>query len=162
MKMAAAVACAPLIPSGWLCVIAAEIAATLSVSSSVLKNQPTALTLIADPLPHEPYGWRPVEDTYGIPPFSYGCRAAGWNSQQRNPPPQRRDQPPDECCKYRRTKQITGNQGITIFVDFHSGNQIRLNATRYRTPAGMANSVESNRSSMPPWPGMIFPESFRS
>ena len=52
--MAAAVAWAPLMPSGWLCVMAAEMAATLSVSSRVSKNQPTALTRMADPFPKDP------------------------------------------------------------------------------------------------------------
>ena len=67
--MTMAVACAPLIPSGWLWVMAAEMPATLSVSSKVSKNHPTALTRIAEPFPKLPYGWRPVDDSYGASPY---------------------------------------------------------------------------------------------
>lgn len=47
---------APLMPSGWLCVISADIFATFSVSSRVSNNHPTALTLMPAPLPKLPYG----------------------------------------------------------------------------------------------------------
>ena len=56
IHMAAAVAWAPLIPSGWSWVMDADMPATLSVSSNVSKNHPHAEALMALPLPQLPYG----------------------------------------------------------------------------------------------------------
>ena len=46
-----AVACAPLMPSGWLCVPSAETLAAFMVSFFVSNAQPTGPTRMADPLP---------------------------------------------------------------------------------------------------------------
>jgi hypothetical protein len=48
---ASATACAPFVPSGWLCVGAAERAASASTASTVRMAQATGLTRIAPPLP---------------------------------------------------------------------------------------------------------------
>lgn len=53
-KIAAAVACAPLMPSGWLWVTSAVTFAISSVLSSVSNSQPAADTRIAEPLPKLP------------------------------------------------------------------------------------------------------------
>ena len=51
-KIAAAVACAPRIPSGWLCVTSAERFAISRTSSRVEYAKPIGLTRIAEPLVH--------------------------------------------------------------------------------------------------------------
>ena len=53
-KITAAVACAPLMPSGWLWVTSAVNFAISSVLSSVSNSQPAADTRIAEPLPKLP------------------------------------------------------------------------------------------------------------
>ncbi len=56
MKIARAVACAPLIPSGWLCVHSADSFARAKTSSLVLNAHPTGEMRIAEPFPQLLYG----------------------------------------------------------------------------------------------------------
>ena len=56
-QITGAVATAPLIPSGWLCVTIAVSAAAFCVSSSVSNSQPAAETRMAEPFPQLLYGW---------------------------------------------------------------------------------------------------------
>ena len=49
-------ACAPLMPSGWLWETEAVVRANSIASSSVLAYNPTGLTLMAEPLPKLLYG----------------------------------------------------------------------------------------------------------
>jgi hypothetical protein len=51
MKTALATAWAPLMPSGWLCLTAALLAASARTASREFPAKPTGLTRMAEPLP---------------------------------------------------------------------------------------------------------------
>ena len=55
-----------------------------------------------------------------------------------------------------------GDGSVTIFIYYHTNRYIKLNNPRYRAPIGMASRLLSKRSSMPPCPGMMLPESLTS
>ena len=69
--VASATDCAPLIPSGWLCVTIAEVYASLFTSFNDLPIYAHADTLIADPLAQLPYGFELLSFSHllNIPPY---------------------------------------------------------------------------------------------